>query len=222
VSARRTVVVAFSGLDGAGKSSQAERLASRLEAAGHSTAVHWMALGHNPLQRRLRSVVRAVAGGRHRGAAASGAAAAGTDGRPQRHPLLAHAWVTLLAAIYGLHFRSVARRHRADVLIFDRYALDAIAQSRYFYAPQAEFRLARLVLRLLAPRPDRSYLLAVAPEVALARKQEQYDAGQLKLLAELLSDEASRMRVRVLDGQRDAGELNDALVADAVSALSAR
>jgi thymidylate kinase len=219
------VVVALSGLDGAGKSSQAQRLASRLEEAGHTPAVHWMALGHSRLQRRLRRLIRKV---RSRGARSP---AAGHDshsmhGRGDRrtphHPLLAHAWVTLLAAIYGMHFRRVARSHRGDVLIFDRYTLDAIAQSRYFYSPQSDFRLARAILRILAPRPDHSYLLAVAPEVALARKQEQYDAGQLRLLADLLADEARRMRVHVLDGDREAGELSDALVADTLSALSTR
>jgi thymidylate kinase len=218
------VVVALSGLDGAGKSSQAQRLASRLEEAGHTPAVHWMALGHSRIQRRLRRLIRKV---RSRSAESSPAdeippVHRAGNGRNRHHPIVTHAWVTLLAAIYGIHFRRVARSHRGDVLIFDRYTLDAIAQSRYFYAPQSDFRLARATLRFLAPRPDYSYLLAVAPEVALARKQEQYDAGQLRLLADLLAEEARRMRVRVLDGDREAGELSDALVADALSALSTR
>jgi thymidylate kinase len=214
-------VIALSGLDGAGKSSQASRLATRLSEAGHTPTVHWMALGHSRLQRRLKRLIRFV----RRRPGGSGDTILWANGvamrRGTHHPAVTHTWVLLLAVTYALHFRRVAARHVGDVIIFDRYALDVIAQLRYFYAPEAEFRLARFLLRELAPRADRSYLLEVAPEVALARKQEQYDAGQLRLQAQLLTDEARAMGVRVLDGGRAADDLSDTLVEDTLSALIA-
>src|SRR5947209_3136326 len=176
MSRRKPVVIALSGLDGSGKSSQSSRIQSRLHDLGHDAHVHWMALGHSSLQRRLKRF--ASLGRRSRGGTARGSAMLEVDGvvkyRAHRNPVIVHAWVLALAAVYGVHFRRVLRQQTADVVIFDRYILDAIAQSRYFYAPQASFRVARTVLRLLAPRPHLSVLLAVPAEVALARKPEQY------------------------------------------------
>ena len=140
--------------------------------------------------------------------------------RARRNGVTVHAWVLALAAVYGIHFRRVVRRQTADVVIFDRYTLDAIAQCRYFYAPEASFRLARTLLRLLAPRPDLSYLLAVPAEVALSRKPEQYGLEQLSLQATLLADEAPRLGVRLVDGTRQTDELTDELFADTVAALA--
>ena len=221
-----TVVIALSGLDGAGKSSQAARLAARLRESGHPVDVHWMALGHSSLQRRLKGVARSVrrrTGGA--GSDASGDAILSVNGvsklRRRHHPAVTHLWVSLLAIIYGLHFRRVAMSARHRVVVFDRYALDAIAQSRYFYAPQANFRIARLIFRTIAPTPDRSYLLEVAGEVALARKQDQYDVRQLDMQARLLAEEADRMHVTVVDGTRPADDLSDMLVSETLSAISA-
>ncbi len=216
---QRVVIVALSGLDGAGKSSQAAMLSTRLRELGHSATVHWMALGHNPLQRRLRHLTARVAGRPAQTQDAILSAGGSVKRRASHHPIVTHAWVTLLALIYAVHFRRVAAACEDDVVIFDRYALDALAQSRYFYAPQADFRVARALLRRLAPRPDRAYLLAVAPETALGRKQEQYDAVQLGLQAELLADEAARMGVPVLDGSRQQADLGADLARDAVALL---
>jgi hypothetical protein len=185
-----------------------------------------MALGHSSLQRRLKGVMRSVrrrTGGA--GSAASGDAILSVNGvsrlRSQHHPAVTHLWVSLLAIIYGLHFRRVAMSARHRVVVFDRYALDAIAQSRYFYAPQANFRVARFIFRTIAPTPNRSYLLEVAGEVALARKQEQYDVRQLDMQARLLAEEADRMQVTVIDGTRTADDLSDMLVSETLSAISA-
>jgi thymidylate kinase len=221
-----TVVIALSGLDGAGKSSQAARLAARLRESGHPVDVHWMALGHSSLQRRLKGVMRSVRRRTDRaGSDASGEAILSVNGvsksRTRHHPAVTHVWVSLLAIIYGLHFRRVAMSARHRVVVFDRYALDAIAQSRYFYAPQANFRVARFLFRTIAPTPHRSYLLAVAGEVALARKPEQYDVRQLDMQARLLAEEADRMHVTVVDGTRPADDLSDMLVSETLSAISA-
>ena len=226
MTARKPVVVALSGLDGSGKSSQSTGVADRLREAGHGVRVHWMALGHSTVQRRLRRLASGARNRSGRSAARPGAPVLEVDGvtkhRAARHPLVTHAWVLLLAVVYGLHFRRTARRCAEEVVIFDRYTLDAIAQSRYFYDPDRSFRAARWLLRLLAPTPQLSYLLDVPPEVALARKQEQYDAAQLRLQSRLLMEEASHLNVRVLDGTRPADELTEELVAQTLAAIRGR
>jgi thymidylate kinase len=217
---RRPVVVALSGLDGAGKSSQADLLASRLRERGHRVEVHWMALGHSGLQRRLKRLAAPLTSRTGTGGAPVLTAGGATRSRRHHHPLVAGAWVTMLAVIYGVHFRRVARRSGGDVVVFDRYTLDALAQSRYFYDPGRRFTLARALLSGLAPSPHRAYLLAVPAELALERKQEQYDAGQLALQARLLEQEARSMRVEVLDGAQPPAELSERLIGDALSSLS--
>lgn len=217
------MVVALSGLDGSGKSSQSSAIASRLQDRGYEPHVHWMALGHSSIQRRLKGVASFRRRPR-RSPVVQGSPMLEVNGvtryRARRNRVTVHAWVLALAAVYGIHFRRVVRRQTADVVIFDRYTLDAIAQCRYFYAPEASFRLARTLLRLLAPRPDLSYLLAVPAEVALSRKPEQYGLEQLSLQATLLADEAPRLGVRLVDGTRQTDELTDELFADTVAALA--
>ncbi|HET9126332.1 MAG TPA: hypothetical protein VFN65_15745, partial [Solirubrobacteraceae bacterium] len=162
---RRGAVIAFSGLDGAGKSSQAERLRGALAARGVESDVHWLPLGHSPVQRRVRSGAVRVLSLRGRGAdggaPATPAPFAGTRrGRAlrRRSAPVTHAWTALVALIYATTYRIAVTRHtrRGRVLIFDRYTVDAAAQLRYFQGPGRDFRLQLWVLRALAPRPARA------------------------------------------------------------------
>ncbi|TMA59909.1 MAG: hypothetical protein E6J75_02215 [Deltaproteobacteria bacterium] len=57
-------LIAFSGLDGAGKSTQIELLCARLRAGGLEPTVVWVRGGYTPIFERVKSVVRR-AGGRH-------------------------------------------------------------------------------------------------------------------------------------------------------------
>lgn len=213
---RRGVVVAFSGLDGAGKSSQAQRLRGALAARGVETAVHWLPLGHSAVQRRLRSAavrIASIAGARADDREpATAAPLAGTrqgGAIRRRSGLVTHAWTALVAVIYALTYRVAVAHHARSgrILIFDRYTVDAAAQLRYFQGFRRDFRLQLWILRALAPRPARAYLLDVRPSVALARKAEQYGLEQLSVQAELLRVEAKRFGATRLDGDRDPDEL---------------
>jgi thymidylate kinase len=103
-------------------------------------------------------------------------------------------------------------RHRGSgkILIFDRYTLDASAQLRYFYGSRHEFRVQKWLVRRISPKPARSYLLVVPPEVVHARKDDmQYSLAELSEQAGLLAEEADRCSIPKLDGTRPLDELRE-------------
>ena len=116
----------------------------------------------------------------------------------------------------------VLLRHwwRGDVVIFDRYALDSVAQLRYFYGAHHRFSFQRWLVRTVTPTPLRAYFLDVAPETALARKPEQYDLQQLAAQAALLREEYAGLSVRRLDGERPVEESCGQIARDVWLALS--
>lgn len=212
---RRPKVIALSGLDGSGKSSQVRALTSLLEQLDVAVVVEWKPLGHNRSIRALRKMVkRALA--RARGldyaeldrikqpgrSLVAGVNPALLGGR--QRPLLTHVWATMVCLASAGHYRIVALRQAGSgrVILFDRFGLDTMAQLRFFYGPERSFSLQRVVVRALAPKPLAAWLLDVPGEVALARKPEQYDLDQLRQQEVLLREEASRLGVTRLDGTR--------------------
>jgi thymidylate kinase len=185
LSGSRPILISFSGIDGAGKSTQIERLRARLCKAGLSVSqlAFWDDVVAFP---RLRTKVshkllRSESG-------------VGTPERPvHRNDKNVRAWyLTVVRCL--LHFvdgwrlhRAVARAraHRPDAIIFDRYIYDQLATLPLNRVWARSY--TRLMLRL-APTPDVAYLLDVEPETARARKPEypiefmhQYRASYLCL-----------------------------------------
>lgn len=166
---RTPLLVSFSGIDGAGKSTQIEHLGAVLTAGGYSVAqlAFWDDV---VVLSRFREGVTHKVFKSEKGV--------GAAGKPvQRRDKNVRAWyLTLLrSALYlldALHLRRVvarARRSGAAVIIFDRYLYDELANL------PLQKRLGRGFLRFasaLAPRPDISYVIDANPEEACARKPE--------------------------------------------------
>jgi thymidylate kinase len=222
-------VVCLSGLDGAGKSSQGAALQEALRAVGIDAATEWLPFGQNPaieraselarvLLRLLRRVGPAKELERH---TASGGSLFATPGdTPERGALgrlALFAWTTTIALANALHQRRTAAQHalHGRVVIFDRYSLDSIVRLRYLYGDAERFPFQSWLIRAVSPRPRCAFLLDVAPETALARKQDQWSLDDLRRQAELYRDEARRQGVTRLDGERPRDELH-AEIADAV------
>lgn len=165
----RSFVVTFSGIDGAGKTTQIEKLSSYLTSTG--TPVHKLALWDDvALFRRARSnFSRTVL---------QSDCSTGTPERPaerkdknaQNGPLLIGRSILYLLDLVSLC--KIVRRARNEmhgVIIFDRYFYDQLA------ALPVQNWLARAYINLLLPfipKPDIGYVLDVEPEVARARKPE--------------------------------------------------
>lgn len=166
----RPLLVSFSGIDGAGKTTQIEKLAAWLGEAGLRVSVvrFWddVAL--------LRSVREALGHALFKGEKGVGA-----PGKPvRRRDKNVQTWYLfpMRVSLYFLDALSLAfvwgqskRTHDADVVIFDRYLYDQLANLNV--SSRSARTCVRLLLRLV-PHPDLAYLLDADPVVARARKPE--------------------------------------------------
>ena len=165
----KPILISFSGIDGAGKSTQINKLSSYLEGAG--VAVRQLTFWDNIVMfAGLRSAFSRLV--------LQSDGSVGTPERPaNRNDKNAQAW-PLLVGRAVLHLLDVirlrqivaqARSTEGGVVIFDRYIYDQLA------AMPLDSWLARTYAKLmlrLAPQPDLSYVLDAVPEDARARKPE--------------------------------------------------
>jgi thymidylate kinase len=169
ISSRRPCVVSFSGVDGSGKTTQIEALLAWLRDAGLRAVVlrFWDDIA---VFGRMRETMSHTLFKSEKGI--------GSPDRPvQRRDKNVRAWYMTAARLY-LYFLDAARlafviatasRRDADVVIFDRFLYDELANLD-FGNPGAR-AYARLLLRLV-PRPDVAFLLDADPVQARARKPE--------------------------------------------------
>lgn len=166
---RRTIFVSFSGIDGAGKSTQIGSLASRLTQDG--LRVHIVRFWDDVA--RLKGI-RETSGHRiFKGDQGVGSPEAPINRRDKN---VQSGWMTCvrmflyLADTVSLRFmvRRVVRSG-FDLVIFDRYAYDELANLNLH---NSMIRLYVRVLMMLVPRPQISYLLDADPVQARARKPE--------------------------------------------------
>ena len=166
---RQPILISFSGLDGAGKSTQIEHLRSYLAAAGYRTTL--LAFWDNVvvLSRYREGFVHKV----YKSEIGVGA----PDKPVQRRDKNVRKWYLTLTRhlLYFLDAVNLAMVLRAtrcenpDVIIMDRYIYDEWAnlplRSRFTHAYIQ-------LLHALLPRPDIAYLLDADPDTAHARKPE--------------------------------------------------
>jgi thymidylate kinase len=166
---RRPRLVSFSGIDGSGKSTQIEALRVRLNEIGQCVLLvtFW-----NDVARLTQ--IREVSGQ----TLFKGEKGVGTPTRPiNRRDKNVRSWC-MTAVRFGLYFVDAislrivvekALRADADVVIFDRYHYDELANLGL------SSRIVRVYVRLLlrlVPQPDISFLLDADPIQARARKPE--------------------------------------------------
>jgi thymidylate kinase len=163
----RATLVSFSGIDGAGKSTQIEELYARLVEAGLSVRVLAFWDDVATLKGLREFLSRALF---------HGESGVGTPARPvNRRDKNVSSW-PMTGFRYFLYFMDAlslrmvtARASHTDVVIFDRYLYDELANL------SLDGRLTRAYVRLLlrmVPHPEVAYLLDVDPVQARVRKPE--------------------------------------------------
>ena len=210
---RRGRVISLSGIDGSGKSSQANALRETLETLGYEAAVEWTRLSYNPSLDLIGAPVKAVlrAAQRLRSHSVPATESTADPGKTlrRRSVFVTHVWAAIVALANASSQRRATRRHlaRGRVVICDRYTLDSTIHLRYRYGAARRFRFQASLIRALSPRPLRSFFLDVPPALGLARKAEQYDLAQLTQQVGLYHEEYERLGARRLDGERPREEL---------------
>ena len=223
--ARGGNVVALSGLDGAGKSSQAQALRRALEQLGIPAVVIWTPFASNAFLRALAAPVKRILGRARApgGGPASLVARPGTEraGTGPARAVVAHAWASVVAATNGVAHRRAALPHllRGRVVIFDRYTLDSAVHLRYLYGEARPFGFQNALIGALSPKPLRSYFLDVEAETVVARKPIQYELAAVRRQSRLYREECAKRRVTRLDGERTPDELAAEIAADVWTAL---
>jgi thymidylate kinase len=211
---KRPRVVALSGIDGSGKSSQAELLREALERLGYDAAVEWSPFGQDAWLNRLAVPVKKLLGRSGRYSPAEPAHETGlerTSGTALRedNALVNYAWSAVVTFANELsQLRTILGHTRhGRIVIYDRYALDSTVQLRFRYGATGRFALQRALIRLLAPKPVASFYLDIPPETSLGRKDDRWTLADLETQAGLYRAEFARAGVVRLDGRRPREEL---------------
>jgi thymidylate kinase len=166
---RQRTFVSFSGMDGAGKSTQIQSLRTRLTDAGLQVSVvtFWDDVAQLT---QLREVSGHKLFKGEKGVGSPDAPINRRDKNVRSAPMTAVRYFLYL--VDAISLRSVVKRalrSDADFIIFDRYAYDELANLNL------RNPIARAYVRLimmLVPRPHVSYLLDADPVQARARKPE--------------------------------------------------
>jgi len=169
VSIRRPLLISFSGLDGAGKSTQIENLRERLATAGLKVQLLTFWDDVVVLTKYREGFVHKVYGSEK---------GIGAPGKPvNRRDKNVRAWYLTIArhALYvldAIHLRMVvnkALKSGSDVVIVVRYIYDELANLPL----ERPMTLAFLrTIQKIVPLPDIAYLLDADPESAHKRKPE--------------------------------------------------
>jgi thymidylate kinase len=166
---KQPIFVSFSGMDGAGKSTQIQSLRSRLMDAGLQVSLitFWDDIARLT---NLREVSGHTLFKGDKGIGSPDAPINRRDKNVRSAPMTAVRYFLYL--LDAISLRSVVKRELrsdADFIIFDRYAYDELANLN-LHNPIAR-AYVRLVMTLV-PRPHVSYLLDADPVQARARKPE--------------------------------------------------
>ena len=166
---QRAVFISFSGIDGAGKSTQIQNLVDHLTDAGLTVSITTFWDDVVALKNLREGVGHKVFKG-DKGVGSPEAPIQRKD-KNVRTPMITLSRLALYF-LDALSLRRVARHARTsgvDVVIFDRYMFDELANLD-LQNPFMRFYM-RLILKVI-PRPEISFVLDADPEKAFARKPE--------------------------------------------------
>lgn len=214
-------LITFSGLDGAGKSTQIARLTETLAINGQKPVYLWTRGGYTPIFHILKIVFRKILG---RKALPSGRTEART--KAFRKGWVRTLWLTLamldLLLVYGIYVRWLKLTGRT--VIADRYLDDTwIDFTLNFPGVGFDHWLLWKLLELLTPKPDYAFILFIPVEESLRRsklKDEPYPDSE-EVLRQRLEHYTNLMsldgNLRGIDCTRPLDTIADEIAATVVS-----
>ena len=161
------MIIAVSGLDGAGKSTQIDCLRERLLNRGYQVKLVWARGGYTPGFEFIKRLLRGLIGKK---LVPSGQSKDRT--KKLESPIIQKLWLTIaildLILLWGLYVRLSSTRK--TIVICDRYLDDTLLDFRSnFPASNAEESILWKVLTAITPDPDHSFLFWVPVETSLQR-----------------------------------------------------
>ena len=200
----------FSGIDGAGKSTQIERVARRIVQSGRVPCVLWARGGYTTGMSCLKGILRL---GNSSRLPAPGPSA--ERSRAFANPWVRKCWLRLaildLIRVYGVVLRW--RLWRGQVVLCDRYWQDTLLDFQLHFPTEnvAGWRLWR-ALRRVCPQPHATFLMRVPLHVALERSQQKQEpfptpADVLESRLQAYDEWPKQEAHCLLDGQRPRDEL---------------
>ncbi len=218
---RSGIIVALSGVESAGKSTQLKHLLDELTAGGSRCVSLWTRPGYTPRIGILKRAIRWLTGKKKD---SPDAESQGPGEYPKRassfrSPMKRWLWLSAgmleLLWIYGVHLRLL--QLRGKVVLCDRYLLDCLVDYRTFFPDQRVERswLGRL-LRRFAVKPDASFLLLIPAKESLARNEirSRHHREKLEVLDTRVMhyrNLAEELEVEIVDGTRSIVEIADDL-----------
>ena len=172
------MLIAFSGIDCAGKSTQLELLGDHLLDAGHQVKTLWYRPGYSVTLDRARSLARRVLRSVGPSTAREGVLPNADDPKARTaafsKPGVSEAWIAMAladtAAVYGARLRLLMAR--GNTVICDRYLLDAALDFSFrFPAHEKATNAAVAALTTICPRPDIHVLLTLPHDEMLRRME---------------------------------------------------
>ena len=164
------MLTVFSGLDGAGKSTQIDILIESLQKQGGHPIYLWTRGGYTPLFGLAKTFIRWLSRGRVVPASGHSSTRTQAFSNPWKRRL----WLTLaildLIFVYGLQVRWQRWRQRS--VICDRYIWDTLVDFRLnFPQEQIESWVLWRLLDAVTPQPDTAFLLLIPVTESVRRSQ---------------------------------------------------
>lgn len=230
MSGRPGLLIALSGVDCAGKSTQRDLLVEALRSWGARPVTVYARPGYTPGLRAVKNALRSPRGKKER---APGGASAVSGRFPRRasnlgNPLVRWLWVTtsLLDLLWLCAVRMRLLKARGRTVVCNRYLLDALVDYRVnFPAERVEERWLCRALRRLAPRPDAAFCLMISADETAERAsaKARFHRETPEVLLErwrAYLDLSEDLGVQIIDGALPVEEIARLVQQRAAGALS--
>ena len=218
LSRSRRVRVSFSGVDGAGKSTQAALLVATLGRAGVPASAVWARLGYSgsPALSGTARLAQRLLPARHHSAQRERAAGTAAHGATpmSRRGVVGWAWALAVVLDYLRIVRREAAHADSRVLVHDRGLADALVALDEEFGGALRLDLHRRLLLRFGPAADVMFYLRLPGRQAHGRKEDSFAAEVLEAHARRYEAILPRMAgaVVTLDAERPPHQVADEVV----------